>query len=214
MLGENGAGKSTLMNVLDGVRRARRRRRCALDGEPVALRPHADRRSARRHRHGAPALHAGRRADGRREPRARACQPERLAAFDRAAMADRARALVDAVSASSWRPRRAGRRRCRSGSASASRSSRRWPATPRVLILDEPTAVLTPPEVERAVRVLDGLRAAGTRRPVHHPQAARGEGASPTGSPSAPRPSIVDRVRRQDVSEADLARAMVGARSS
>ena len=51
--------------------------------------------------------------------------------------------------------------RCRSAGSSASRSSRRSTATRKVLVLDEPTAVLTPQETEEIFEVLRRLAAEG-----------------------------------------------------
>ena len=49
----------------------------------------------------------------------------------------------------------------------------------RVLILDEPTAVLTPQEAEGLFATLAGLAANGPGGPVHQPQARRGDAAVP-----------------------------------
>ena len=53
-------------------------------------------------------------------------------------------------------------RTCRSASSSASRSSRRWSRDAKVLILDEPTAVLTPQETDELIEIMRQLAAAGT----------------------------------------------------
>ena len=45
-----------------------------------------------------------------------------------------------------------------------------------LLILDEPTAVLTPQETDELLEVMRGLKAAGQVDRLHHPQAARGQG--------------------------------------
>ena len=69
LLGENGAGKTTLMNVLFGLTRPD-------EGEILHRRqggelPLAEGRDRGRHRHGAPALHAGAGVHGRGERHAR-----------------------------------------------------------------------------------------------------------------------------------------------
>ena len=58
---------------------------------------------------------------------------------------------------------------------------------PKVLILDEPTAVLTPQEAEKLFIVLDRLKSEGRAHPLHQPQAGRGEAALRYGDHPAPR---------------------------
>ena len=48
---------------------------------------------------------------------------------------------------------------------------------PKLLILDEPTAVLTPQEADQLFVVLDRLKAEGRAHPLHQPQARGGEAA-------------------------------------
>ena len=83
---------------------------------------------------------------------------------------------------------------------------------PRLLILDEPTSVLTPQEAEHLFVTLDKLSAEGVLDPLHLPQARRGAPPLPAGPRScAPagswRPSI--RGRR---SAREIAALMVGQR--
>ena len=83
-------------------------------------------------------------------------------------------------------------------------------ADARVLLLDEPTAVLAPAEVERASRRDSPLHGAGRRGRAHHAQAGRG---ARRGRPGDGTPARARRARRgpvADVTAAELAAAMIG----
>jgi simple sugar transport system ATP-binding protein len=80
---------------------------------------------------------------------------------------------------------------------------------PRVLILDEPTAVLTPAEVAQLLAVLDRLRRAGTAMLFITHKLAEVSAVADTVTVLR-RGRVVARVDRGDIEAATLARLMVG----
>ena len=123
LLGENGAGKSTLSNVLTGLYRPDAGH-LGSTASPVGA-PLAPRRHRRRHRHGAPALPAGRPPS----PWPRTWRWASAAGSAAGAPSSGSRELGRAVRpAASTPPPASGS--CRSASSSGSRSSRPWPARP------------------------------------------------------------------------------------
>ena len=175
-----------------GARAARRERRRQVDAHEHPLRPLPARRGrdpaqrearlvlvgARgdrgRDRDGAPALHAHPGDDRRREHR-----PRRRAATRGSLLDEKAGGASGCASS----PRQFGlavdpdalvERHHASASSSASRSSRRSTANADLLILDEPTAVLTPQEAQELFEILRSLQARGDVDHLHQPQAQRG----------------------------------------
>ncbi|MEZ5248744.1 MAG: ATP-binding cassette domain-containing protein [Ilumatobacteraceae bacterium] len=155
LVGENGAGKSTLMNVLYGLYKADegdRSTACHSTSPPP-------RRHRRRHRHGAPALHArpgvhrrrerrdGRRADGVRRHQARHRHGS-AGALDQ-------RAVQDAP-----RPRREDRGPPR-GLQQRAEIIKVLFRDAEIVVFDEPTAVLTPQEIEDFFVIVETLKADG-----------------------------------------------------
>ena len=144
-----------------------------VDGKPRRDQQPARRHRAR-HRHGPPALHAGRDDDRGREHRARG-RAGRRAGLDLDKGEPRHARAVRGVRA---RGRSAGAasRTSRSASSSGSSCSRRSTARRDLLILDEPTAVLSPQEVEEFFAHPAPHARAGQDDRHHHPQARRGAG--------------------------------------
>ena len=158
LLGENGAGKSTLMNILFGLYRPDEGE-ILLDGEAAAL-PLARRRHRRRHRHGAPALHAGARVHGGRERDARrradraawagSSAPRRTQRV--AELSERYGLAVDPEATIEDLP---------VGIQQRVEILKALYRDARCLILDEPTAVLTPPEIDELMEIVRQLAEGG-----------------------------------------------------
>ena len=207
LLGENGAGKSTLMNILYGLA-VPDEGEILLDGEPVDD-PRPSRCHRPRHQHGPPALHAGAGPVRRREHRARRRDDGRPGASSIAARRAGGSRSWRAGSASRSIPTRRSAR-CPSASSSASRSSRRSTATARILVLDEPTAVLTPQETEEIfARPAPARRRAATASSSSATSCTRSS-RSPTGSRSSGAARSSAQRLPTETTEEDLAELMVG----
>ena len=156
LLGENGAGKSTLVKCVAGFAAARRGRDRLIDGREQDIATPVDRARAR-HRHGLPALHAGAGHDRGREPAARR-RPH--AGADRLEEGARRAEGVPAHHAVQARPRRDAGSALAAGEKQKLEILKQLYLKPRLLILDEPTSVLTPQEADEVL----GLRARSRAR--------------------------------------------------
>ena len=158
LLGENGAGKSTLMNVLYGLLQPDDGRDPG--GRAAAALPRPGRRHRRRHRHGAPALHAGTGLHRHREHHARrGATPGRAGFLDRAS----ARQRVLDVSSQYGLPvdPDAVIEELPVGVQQRVEIIKALVREVDLLILDEPTAVLTPQETDELLDVMRALKADG-----------------------------------------------------
>ncbi len=127
----------------------------------------------RRHRHGAPALHADPGLHGRRERRARATSAPRGSA---SWTGRTARREVQEVSERYGLqvPVDALVQDLPVGVQQRVEIVKALIRDAKVLILDEPTAVLTPQETDDLMEVMRSLKDGGHLDRLHHPQAARG----------------------------------------
>ncbi len=158
LLGENGAGKTTLMNVLFGMLRPDSGE-IRIGGEPVKV-SEPGRRRARRDRHGPPAFHAGGRVHRGRERRARvSSRPRPRSSTTGARRPPNIRRLsaeygleVDPDAVVEDIP---------VGVQQRVEILKALERDAQVLILDEPTSVLTPQETEALFRIMRSLAATG-----------------------------------------------------
>ncbi len=156
LVGENGAGKSTLMKILYGLERADAGE-VRIDGEAIA-RPSVERSIARgvgmvsQHFMLVPTLTVAENVILGREPRRRGLVDLAGARRELAALGERHGLAVDPA-------RPVGELSV--GEAQRVEILKVLYRGARTLILDEPTAMLTPPEVERLLALLRGLVAGG-----------------------------------------------------
>ena len=156
IVGENGAGKSTLMSILYGFYHADAGE-IRVNGKPIRhpRQPCGDRR---RHRHGPPAFHAGRDFH-----RARECHARRRGRRDARPRARQARAelkrLEDEYELEVDPDAMVGD--CSVGLQQRVEILKALYRGADILILDEPTGVLTPAEADHLFRILDQLKDQG-----------------------------------------------------
>ncbi len=196
LLGENGAGKSTLCNLVFGVH-APDSGTMLLDGAPLPAQG-PGRCAAPRHRHGAPAFQPGRGPDRRRQPAAGAGaraaaggarQPSASARWSRSTGWNwtRTRAIADL---SVGERQRVEIVKC-------------LMREPRLLVLDEPTAVLLPDEIAGAAGGMPARRRQRLQRGAGDPQAGRDQAGGRPRDRAARRPHRGDaRPRRPRTSTA------------
>ncbi|MEC3981411.1 sugar ABC transporter ATP-binding protein [Amycolatopsis sp. H20-H5] len=157
LLGENGAGKSTLMKVLSG-QVAAERGEIRIGGEPVRLSRPADAQRAgiamiHQELDLVPALSVAENVFLGREPRTRfgTVDRRRMLAETRRLLA-RSGVRLDAAAPVEL---------LRTGEQQLVTIAKALSLDARVLIMDEPTSALSPPEVEQLFAVIAELRAAG-----------------------------------------------------
>jgi hypothetical protein len=80
-------------------------------------------------------------------------------------------------------------------------------AEPRLLILDEPTSVLTPQAVDKLFVTLRKLAVRGLQHPLHQPQAARNPRAVPPRAPCCAPASVTGVTDPREESNASAERA-------
>jgi ABC-type uncharacterized transport system ATPase subunit len=152
VLGENGAGKSTLMKIIYGAVKPDEGE-ILWDGQPVQIAQPAG-GAAAGHQHGVPALQPVRHAHRGRERLAGAGQVAR--AWPQ--VTERIRQVAGRIRAGRG-PGRGRCTRCRVGERQRVEIVRALLTNPKLLILDEPTSVLTPQAVEKLFVTLRQLSA-------------------------------------------------------
>ena len=155
LLGENGSGKTTLMNMLSGIYFPDEGQIC-IDDKEVVIRSPKDAFDLR-HRHDPPALQAGRRPDrgGEHCPRPQGAGPAEHGSRSSAACSDICEKYGFDVDPN---------QKIYDMSVSQKQTVEIIKVLYRgadILILDEPTAVLTPQETDKLFAVLRNMRDAG-----------------------------------------------------